>query len=121
MNNYIMKGGLSPSKNNTNSSAFHEIVNLIAHKTNFAPRTYGKGYKMRCPAHEDKSPSLGISEGSDGKVLLHCYVGCSLQSICDAIGITVRDLFPQQNKLNGFVCKKRGARRNGSSRRSRWN
>jgi KaiC/GvpD/RAD55 family RecA-like ATPase len=29
-----------------------------------------------CPYHEDKSPSLSIGEGDDGRVLVHCHAGC---------------------------------------------
>jgi DNA primase len=31
-----------------------------------------------CPAHNDGSPSLAIREGEDGRVLLHCFGGCSV-------------------------------------------
>ncbi len=30
-----------------------------------------------CPAHDDRSPSLAISEGEDGRCLLFCHAGCS--------------------------------------------
>jgi hypothetical protein len=51
-------------------------------------------WKACCPAHDDKNPSLGISEASDGKVLLHCWAGCSATDITAAIGLELRDLFP---------------------------
>lgn len=47
-----------------------------------------------CPAHDDKSPSLAISETSDGTVLLRCWAGCNVRDIVAAIGIELRDLFP---------------------------
>jgi len=47
-----------------------------------------------CPAHSDKSPSLSIGEGG-GKILLHCFAGCSVEAICAAAGIEVRDLFTE--------------------------
>jgi hypothetical protein len=56
-------------------------------------RRSGKAWMARCPAHEDSTPSLSIDE-KDGKILLFDHGGgCSLQSICDAMGIGVRDLF----------------------------
>jgi hypothetical protein len=55
-------------------------------------RRSGAGWIARCPAHEDRSPSLSISE-RDGKVLLHCFASCTIEAVCDAIGIQVRDLF----------------------------
>ena len=37
-------------------------------------------WKARCPAHNDRSPSLSIREGDDGRVLVLCRAGCSLQT-----------------------------------------
>jgi len=52
------------------------------------------GWTACCPAHDDKTPSLSVSEGDDGRVLLRCHVRCSLEEICAALGIEQRDLFP---------------------------
>lgn len=46
----------------------------------------GNQHKARCPAHDDKNPSLSITE-KNGKVLLHCHAGCSQQAVMDALGI----------------------------------
>lgn len=54
------------------------------------------GWVAQCPAHDDKHPSLSISVGDDGRILLHCFAGCSVEEICDALGIGIRDLFPEQ-------------------------
>lgn len=51
-------------------------------------------WKACCPAHNDKNPSLAISETSDGTVLLKCWAGCTAQDIVSAIGLELRDLFP---------------------------
>ena len=59
----------------------------------------GKGrWKACCPAHDDKSPSLGITETSDGTVLLKCWVGCSVLEITQSIGLELRDLFPGEKR-----------------------
>lgn len=47
-----------------------------------------------CSAHEDKSPSLGIRELEDGRVLVHCFGGCSVEDVLGAVGMTFDDLFP---------------------------
>lgn len=53
------------------------------------------GYFMAsCPAHEDKNPSLSVSEGKDGKALLFCHAGCSTKDICSSINISESGLFP---------------------------
>lgn len=45
----------------------------------------GAGWTARCPAHDDKNNSLSVSDGDDGKLLLHCHAGCSFESILAAI------------------------------------
>ena len=59
-------------------------------------RQTSRGWSACCPAHDDSSPSLGIAIGDDGRILIHCFAGCSAQEICDALGIHARDLFPTQ-------------------------
>ena len=44
------------------------------------------GWVACCPAHDDHTPSLSICEGSDGRVLLHCFAGCCYQAIIAAFG-----------------------------------
>lgn len=53
----------------------------------------GTGYKCRCPAHDDRNPSLSIGIGDDGKVLIKCFAGCSLNEVCNSIGLRTSDLF----------------------------
>ncbi|HBN8651919.1 virulence-associated protein E [Pseudomonas aeruginosa] len=55
-------------------------------------------WKACCPAHNDKSPSLRITETEDGTVLLKCWVGCSAAEIVGAIGLELRDLFPGEKR-----------------------
>lgn len=58
-----------------------------------AQRTGAGRWKARCPAHNDRSPSLSIREGDDGRVLVLCRAGCSLDSILAALKLARRDLF----------------------------
>ena len=51
-------------------------------------------YVARCPAHSDRDPSLAIGEGTEGRVILHCYAGCTTQDIVCAVGLELNDLFP---------------------------
>jgi len=57
-----------------------------------------KNGMAHCPAHEDKNRSLSITEGDDGKVLLHCHAGCSTEEIVRAMGLTMSDLFFSDEK-----------------------
>jgi hypothetical protein len=53
-----------------------------------------RGFVARCPAHDDRFPSLSITEGRDGRVLLYCFGGCDTEAVVSAIGLTMSDLFP---------------------------
>lgn len=48
-----------------------------------------------CCAHTDKNPSLSISEGVGGQILIKCFAGCSIEKIAGAVGLDVGDLFPE--------------------------
>lgn len=50
-------------------------------------------WTARCPAHEDRDPSLSIGEGKDGAVLLHCHARCTPEDVVAALGLTMSDLF----------------------------
>jgi CHC2 zinc finger len=47
----------------------------------------------RCPAHEDRGPSLSIRETDNGRVLIHCFAGCKTGDVLAAIGLSFTDLF----------------------------
>ena len=53
----------------------------------------GSGWQARCPSHDDRTPSLSISTGDDGRTLVRCHAGCSTEDIVAAVGLTLRDLF----------------------------
>jgi putative DNA primase/helicase len=44
-------------------------------------------WTAQCPAHDDQTASLSISEGKNGKVLVHCFAGCDYKGIFAAIGL----------------------------------
>lgn len=58
-------------------------------------RKTGEGqWSARCPAHEDRGPSLSVKALPDGRVLMHCFAGCPVDHVLGAIGIDMQDLFP---------------------------
>ena len=48
--------------------------------------------KARCPAHNDRNPSLSISDKPGGGVLVRCHAGCSQEAVIEAL--KARDLWP---------------------------
>ena len=54
-----------------------------------------------CPAHDDKSPSLSICEKPDGRVLVKCWSGCSVEEILSSVGLTFEALYPEKEIHHG--------------------
>ena len=44
-------------------------------------RKAGAAWMVRCPAHQDREPSLSIKDADNGKVLVHCHAGCDQQQV----------------------------------------
>lgn len=63
----------------------------------------GEGrWLARCPAHDDKRPSLSVRETADGVVLLRCWsAGCSAAEIVGAAGLDMTALFPEKTIGDG--------------------
>jgi putative DNA primase/helicase len=55
------------------------------------------GYKGHCPSHDDKTESLSLKEGDDGRILVKCHAGCFAEDVVEAMGLTLRDLMPSTN------------------------
>jgi hypothetical protein len=53
----------------------------------------GERYLACCPAHNDKSPSLSLARGDDGRALVRCWAGCETGDVLAAVGLEMRDLF----------------------------
>jgi hypothetical protein len=69
------------------------IENILSKVDKPHQRSNGQ-WSAHCPAHSDKSPSLSIRETDEGAVLIHCFAGCSVQSIVESLGLNQSDLFP---------------------------
>lgn len=72
------------------------------------PRKAGAGWCCRCPAHDDRNPSLSIHAGDDGRALVNCHAGCTVDAVCGAIGLRPADLFtPDPSRRTGHAPKTR--------------
>ncbi len=67
---------------------------LLDHLERVKPTGQGK-WLARCPAHDDKSPSLAIKEVGD-RILIHCFAGCGVIDVLSAVGLEMADLFPDR-------------------------
>jgi putative DNA primase/helicase len=48
-------------------------------------RNVGQGWTARCPAHDDRTPSLSIRDSDEDKVLVHCHAGCDQRDVIAAL------------------------------------
>lgn len=70
------------------------VEQLLSKLSKVRKTGHGK-YTSLCPAHEDSSPSLSISEESDGRLLIHCFAACDPSSIMESLGLNMSDLYPK--------------------------
>jgi hypothetical protein len=56
----------------------------------------GRGWVAKCPAHADRSPSLSIAEGDEGRILIKCFASCDVTDVLTALGLDFQDLFPER-------------------------
>jgi hypothetical protein len=77
--------------------AIHRVLSALEAR-GCRPRKTRTGWEARCPAHDDRKPSLSVAEGQDGRVLLTCHAGCTVEAITAALGMEVKDLFPTETR-----------------------
>ena len=53
--------------------------------------TYGTA---KCPAHDDREPSLSVRDGVDGEPVFNCFAGCDWRDIKDVL--RARALLPER-------------------------
>lgn len=72
------------------------IADKLLNQLTKVKRTGPESWIACCPAHADKNPSMTITEKDDGRVLVHCFAGCSVDEVLGAVGLTFDDLFPER-------------------------
>jgi putative DNA primase/helicase len=73
------------------SAAFDLVISRLPDA-----RKNGTGHKACCPGHDDQKASLSISQGELG-VVMTCHAGCSTESVVEALGLEMADLFDKKN------------------------
>ena len=59
-------------------------------------RTGNERWQAKCPSHEDRTASLSIRELDDGRVLVHCFAGCSVHEVLGSVGLGFDALYPEK-------------------------
>ncbi|MBK8008614.1 MAG: virulence-associated protein E [Rhizobiales bacterium] len=68
----------------------------------------GATWMACCPAHDDRKPSLSISTGKEGKVLVRCHAGCEQRDVIAALAD--QGLWKVAGEPSGQVAPKRRSR-----------
>lgn len=68
-------------------------------------RRIGGGWMARCPAHDDRTPSLSIRNSDDGRVLVRCHAGCDQVRVIAAL--RSRGLWPSGGRSIGPTVTER--------------
>jgi hypothetical protein len=79
-----------------NMSPMKHVLSLLQ-----SSNPLSNGWLACCPAHDDHSRSLLVSEGDDGRILLTCFAGCTHDAIVGVLGLESQDLFVPHDKRNG--------------------
>jgi hypothetical protein len=79
-------------------------VNRILDRLAGVKQTGPGRWMAKCPAHEDRTPSLSIRETEDGRILINDFGGCGSIEVMAAIDLKLSDLFekPLQHYLAPF-------------------
>jgi hypothetical protein len=90
-------GGWHPQSARKNQPQHHNTdhpVETLLGRLDGVRQTAPDRWVARCPAHDDRSPSLGVRETDDGRVLLRCWAGCDTAVVLATVGLEFRDLYP---------------------------
>lgn len=90
---------------------------------------YDGGWMVRCPCHHDRTPSLSLSEGDNGKLLWFCHAACGQQEVRQALievanrppsRKTNAGSYPQVSPSTVGRVSRRSYGSSRSDRRRRW-
>jgi len=80
----------------------HPVLDKALQNLDKAKATGGQHVQACCPTHDDKNPSLSLTE-KDGKILVHCFAGCSNDDVIRALKDKGVDIFESSSvKEEGY-------------------
>jgi len=77
-------------------------TNILLQHLNKVKSTGQDKWLACCPSHPDKTASLAVRELDDGRVLVHCFAGCTVHEIVSSVGLELSDLFPPRDAAIQF-------------------
>ncbi len=79
-------------------------INNVLSRLSKVRKTGNNQWMACCPAHDDKSPSLGINLGSE-KITMNCLAGCDFPDVLAAIDLSFTDLYPPRDQFTEYRDK----------------
>lgn len=104
---------LAPGASNAfdTSNSTRSPADTLLSRLDYVKETGPGRWIARCPAHDDRRPSLSVRETDDGTLLVKCWPGCTAAEIVAAVGLRLSDLFPERPENQHFK---------GPTRKRRW-
>ena len=109
--NGMIAGNNHPAKTRTKSHTHYipiahsgsntDPVDILLRRLKCVQQRRENQWEALCPCHPDKSPSLRIGRGEDGRALVHCQAGCKPQDVVASVGLTMGDLFTRSTRSYG--------------------
>ncbi|MBX9894535.1 MAG: hypothetical protein K2Y09_05050 [Nitrosomonas sp.] len=82
--------------NSQSNYSTHDPLSEVTSRLKGVIKRHNGGILAFCPSHDDrKGRSLAVNVGREGQAILHCFAGCSVHEITQAIGLNPADLFPR--------------------------
>jgi len=80
--------------------AINDLLNSLQKVKSTGRSKFGATWIACCPSHQDRRPSLTITEKPDGMVLMKCWAGCGAAEILSAIGMDYDALYPERTEAH---------------------
>lgn len=76
-------------------TAYERLRDRLVQVTGYTGRERGDQLTTRCPAHEDRNPSLSLRR-IEGQTLIWCHGGCDWTDVLAALDLTAADLYDER-------------------------
>lgn len=90
-------------------STFSPKIQRLADRLNKVSKSFktkeGVTVKACCPAHDDHTPSLALTEKAGQWPLIKCFSGCKNDDILAAVGLEWTDILPDRKLTTGLHYK----------------
>lgn len=70
-------------------------IDALLHRLERVQRS-GQGWRADCPTGHRTRGTLSLAQGDDGRLLLHCFAGCSAAEVLPALGLTLAEVMPER-------------------------